>query len=300
MIIKPMLAATLTDINKIKFPVLATPKIDGIRCLRINGRSVSRTFKNIPNRYIQEKMKNLPDGLDGELIVGETFQETTSGVMSQDGKPGFLYMVFDFVPILSKLTTRYDFRMALLEIVHLPMFCTKLLPAELNTQKQLKLYEEAYLNSGIAGAEGIMIRQPDSPYKCGRSTENEEYLLKIKRFKDREAVIVDLEEQMENNNALELDNLGHAKRSSKKEGMAGKNTLGAFVVRDLSLPTPDNAKEFRVGTGIGLTKKKRQYIWNNRKEYLGKIITYKYQELGTLALPRFPIFKGFRHVLDMS
>jgi len=37
-----------------------------------------------------------------------------------------------------------------------------------------------------------MLRHPQSPYKQGRSTPKEAYLLKVKRFSDGEAVIVDL------------------------------------------------------------------------------------------------------------
>jgi hypothetical protein len=34
-------------------------------------------------------------------------------------------------------------------------------------------------------------RSPHSPYKCGRSTEREAWLLKIKRFEDAEAVVLE-------------------------------------------------------------------------------------------------------------
>ena len=40
-----MLAGKCTNKNNIKYPVLATPKLDGIGCLVIDGNAVSRTFK---------------------------------------------------------------------------------------------------------------------------------------------------------------------------------------------------------------------------------------------------------------
>jgi DNA ligase 1 len=58
------------DLTGIKYPILASPKLDGIRCIMINGVAMSRTLKPIPNLYVQERLKNLPNGLDGELIVG--------------------------------------------------------------------------------------------------------------------------------------------------------------------------------------------------------------------------------------
>ena len=298
MITKPMLAARCTNVSKIKFPVLATPKIDGIRCLRINGRSVSRTFKDIPNKYIQQQMQRLPDGLDGELIVGKTFQETTSGVMSRDGEPDFEYWVFDFVTNLVQHPYRSDFEQAVpyarraekLNKCALPVWCTKLMPEKLHNIGCLNLYESEML---ALGYEGIMIRQPDSPYKCGRSTEREGYLVKIKRFKDSEAVILGFEEQMENTNPPTVDELGHTKRSAHQEGMVGKNTLGKFIVKEIG-DTPWKGQIFRIGTGVGLTKERRQRIWLKQDFYLGYTITYKYQEIGTKNLPRCPIFKAFR------
>lgn len=289
-ITKPMLAGTVTDFSKIKFPVLATPMIDGIRCLRINGKSLSRSFKEIPNKHIQERMKDLPDWLDGELIIKGGFQKTTSGVMSQDGTPDFEYWIFDFVK--DSLIKNYMLRLDSLRLyTSLPIFCIHLYPQRLDNLDEIRDYEEDVMS---LGHEGIMIRQPNSPYKCGRSTEKEGYLLKIKRFEDAEAVIIGFEEQAANMNELKEDKFGLSKRSTSKVGKVGKNTLGAFVVRDLSLPQPASNYEFRVGTGVGLTKELRQKIWDNRKEYLGAIITYKYQKIGTLNLPRLPVFKGFK------
>ena len=51
---------------------------------------------------------------------------------------------------------------------------------------------------------GAAWRTPDSPYKCGRSTENEGFLLKIKRFEDSEAVVLDCIEGMSNTLVMPL------------------------------------------------------------------------------------------------
>jgi hypothetical protein len=48
--------------------------------------------------------------------------------------------------------------------------------------------------------EGIMLRHPDGPYKFGRSTMREHWLVKVKRFSDAEAKIIGFKEQMKNNN----------------------------------------------------------------------------------------------------
>ena len=69
-ITKPMLAGKCERLDALSFPVLATPKLDGIRCLKIDGRALTRSFKPVSNRSTREWIEaNLPDGLDGELIV---------------------------------------------------------------------------------------------------------------------------------------------------------------------------------------------------------------------------------------
>ena len=65
---KPLLAGNF-DPTKAKFPYIASPKIDGIRFLMIDGVAVSRTFKPIRNKHIQSLLSQyLPDGVDGESI----------------------------------------------------------------------------------------------------------------------------------------------------------------------------------------------------------------------------------------
>ena len=87
-----MLAAK-TDGKGLSYPLLASPKLDGVRALIINGIVMSRSFKPIPNAHVQE-LFGRPEynGLDGELIVGaptdkDVYRNTTSGVMSQAGEP---------------------------------------------------------------------------------------------------------------------------------------------------------------------------------------------------------------------
>ena len=69
---KPMLAADLKgQWDKLVYPVYVTTKLDGIRCLKINGRGVvSRTFKPIANKHIRETLDSfLPVQSDGEIIA---------------------------------------------------------------------------------------------------------------------------------------------------------------------------------------------------------------------------------------
>jgi DNA ligase-1 len=295
-ITKPMLAVDAADISKLVYPVLASPKLDGIRCLKVGGQALSRKFKPIPNNFIRDWIENrLPDGVDGELMVGKDFQQCQSGVMSIHGEPDFTFMVFDLVTDVSvPFRTRYS------------QLCTYIGAQQFNPAQRVQLVPHVLCNSleelikfevscVSAGYEGAMVRSVAGPYKNGRSTLREGYLLKITRWIDSEAIILSVHEQFTNTNEAKTDELGHTKRSSHKAVMVPADTLGEFHVRDVT-----TGLEFRVGTGEGLTKELRKTIWDARDEYVGKIITYKYQPHGVKELPRFPVFKGFRHSDDMS
>ncbi len=293
MITKPMLASAIEDINQIKFPVYASPKLDGIRCLKVNEEIVSRTLKLIPNRYIRDKLKNLPNGLDGELMLNRpaSFQEITSSIMSRDGEPDFIYYVFDYVSSnVNKLFfQRYE---ELCNFKSLLPNMVKIVPQQLiSSVKDLINYEEQCL---LKGFEGIMVRNVSAPYKCGRSTLKEGYLLKLKRFDDSEALVIDMHEMMSNQNEKIKDNLGNSKRSLSKKGLVPAGMLGEFVVKDIN-----NDWDLRLGTGEGLTQELRKEIWNNKDKYIGRFVKYKYQKVGMKELPRFPVWIGFRDEEDM-
>ena len=290
MIKKPMLAGKCEDVTKINYPVLGTPKLDGIRGLMVDGKALTRSFKPVPNKFVREKLeRTCPDGFDGELVLkGKPFNETSSAIMSEDGEPDFTFVVFDYC-LDAKET--YQMRMAWLS-AHAPIPNVEyLLPTTINNAAELDQFEEKCLADGY---EGIIFRSCNSPYKFGRSTEREGYMLKLKRFTDSEAVILSLNEQMHNNNEATKDVFGHTDRRSCQENLVPADTLGKFWVRDIY-----SGAEFGIGTGRGLTKELRKEIWTNKFNYVGKLIKYKSQKFGEKDVPRLPVFLGFRDERDL-
>lgn len=282
---KPMLAGSVTDVSRITYPVLATPKLDGIRCLIRSDGAYSRKLKLIPNTFIQETLKGLPVGLDGELLIpGKTFNGVSSAVMSEDGTPAFRYYVFDIVS-----ERPYAERMAELRKMKLPLCCRKITPKLIHTEQELLSYEKEILSYGD---EGVMLRSVASPYKQGRSSEREGYLLKLKRFQDSEAIVVGYEELEHNQNEATRNELGYTQRSSHKAGKVPAGVLGSFCVRDVK-----SGVQFNVSTGM--TADQRREYWQHRDTLVGHILKYKYQEVGAKHLPRFPTFLGFRSADDM-
>ncbi len=295
MIKKPMLAEKIEDLSSLKYPVLVTPKLDGIRCLIVNGKAVTRSFKVIPNTFIRNRLEaTCPNGFDGEIVTNskngiiQPFNLISSAVMSEDGEPNFTYVVFDFYNYEGE---SYCFRMDRLSVQTKIDSVEYLMPKEVNDESELLTYETETLSKGY---EGVMIRSANGPYKFGRSTVKEGYLLKLKRFYDSEAIILDFQEKMHNGNEASVDAFGYAERSSHQVNQTPMNTLGAFLVKDAK-----TGVEFKIGTGDGLDDKLRKTIWDNKGKYLGNLIKYKAQKCGEKDAPRFPKFVGFRDERDL-
>lgn len=284
-IFKPMLA-TDAELDKLRFPLYASPKLDGVRAVVRGGVVYSRSNKPIPNRWVQEKLGHL-EHFDGELIVGEptsksVYRDTTSHVMSHDKTDFDLrFYVFDHVQFPSN---SYGSRTEVLDL-DMPVISSafKLDQALVLNLDALLAYEKKCLADGY---EGLILRDPNAPYKMGRSTVKEGYLLKLKRFMDAEAVVIGFEERMHNGNEATISELGRTKRSSHKAGKSGRGDLGALVVR-----TPTGI-EFNIGTGF--TDDERMAIWSDRDKFLGASAKYKFFPVGVKEAPRHPVFLGWR------
>jgi len=300
---RPMLGAQIKDETKLRFPLLATPKLDGIRCLILGFKPfnyvISRSFKPIRNRYIKERLKaffSLHPGhvFDGELMLKTSinaavdFYQIESAVMSEDGEPDFRYHIFDMIKHETSPSANYVRRISNLVTFHTShndtFYIEIVRPIHIPNIEELLKYEATILNEGY---EGVMLRSLDSPYKEGRSTFNEHYLLKLKRFERDEAVIKGFEELRHNFNKLETDAFGLAKRSKCEANMRGAAMLGAIIVSDLK-----SQEEFKIGSGF--TEDQRIEIWKNRELYLGKVVIYKHQKHGKKDLPRIPVFIGIK------
>lgn len=133
---------------------------------------------------------------------------------------------------------------------------------------------------------------PYTQYKYGRSTLREGSLLKLKRFKDAEAVVVDFEELMHNDNEAVVNALGLTERSTHKDNKRSAGVLGAFVCQDIN-----TGVNFSVGTGF--TAEQRKEFWDNRSNLLEKIVKYKFFDYSIKKAPRFPVFLGFRSENDL-
>lgn len=290
----PMLACSeLPDFAKLRYPLVASPKLDGIRCVIRGGLALTRSLKPVPNKRLRELLQRPElEGLDGELMAGETFQDVTSAIMSHDGDvDGITFNVFDHHtdparPFQERFRRALD--IATIERLSGRTFVHHVPHVLIESESDLIVYEAHQLAKGY---EGVMLRDPNGTYKYGRSTMREGALLKVKRFEDAEAVIVGFEPLYVNENEQTRDERGYAKRSSSKDGLVATERLGAFVL--------ERADGVRFNCGSGTTDAQKHDFWQRRNELLGRTVKYKHQPHGAKDAPRSPVFLGFRDGRDL-
>lgn len=269
--VKPMLAQNYEKHKKkIKFPAIAQPKLDGVRCLiRVQDgevRLLSRLGKPFSYMdHIREAVLaiKLPQDivLDGELFSETLHFQTVVGLVKRkknnDEDRNLLkkikFNAFDLMHLstpdmpfidrwnlLDKLVKKD--KQGVLKIV--PIY-----PLKSDTDVQTMLSQ--FLQNGD---EGIMIRNEQSVYEHKRSY----HLQKYKKFFDAEYEIVGAE-----------------------QGQG--NAIGTVIW----ICKNSEGREFKVRPKG--TRAERTKMYKDRASYVGKYLTVKYQELTPDKIPRFPV-----------
>lgn len=284
----PMLAATiesLDDLASLQMPLWASRKENGIRGLTDGKGCISRTLKPIPNKFIQSSLSGCPAGLEGELITldekgaDDDFEDIESKVMSRKGEPDFEFRIFDsfgksrFEPYRERYKRCCEY------------YTENVFPIRQIHCGSIEQIKTFYKTEIGFGSEGIILRNPSGFYKFGRSTLNEQLLLKLKPWNSDEATVLDVLEEFENTNPSLSDERGYSKRSKHGANLKGKNTMGALLLRS------EKFGEFKLGSGW--TEEQKQEIWN--EHYKGKIqftikIQYRYRGLTKYGKPKHASF----------
>lgn len=286
---KPLLAGRVDSLTDLRYPVLMSQKLDGVRATVQDGQLLSRTLKPIPNRFVQAAFAGLPDGYDGELIAGDptapdAYRRTVSIVMSDDKPIGdvkfHLFDQYGVQPFHIRIkavqyAVEYLSAMPLAYVEHV----------EIANAEDLQHALEFMVANG---AEGVMTRDPQGRYKEGRSTAKEQILIKHKLFEDAEFEIIGTYELQKNTNPAMTNLLGRTERSTAQIGKVGLNTLGGLDLHDPSGQFAD----FSCGTGFDAAL--RDELWSRRDSLVGQQAKIKYFPSGSDTRPRFPVFLGIR------
>ena len=226
-------------------------KLDGVRAYWDGKHLLSRlgNIYHAPDWFL----KGLPaTPLDGELFLArKSFQKTIAIVRRQDKSDhwrNIRYIVFDAPTHGGTFEERLD------SLKTLPPHPYAQLHPHVRCTGKTHLQEELARVEAL-GAEGLMLRQPQSLYAIGRSST----LLKVKSFKDDEAVVI-----------------AYVAGAGRHKGR-----MGALQVR-----LPDGT-EFSIGTGF--SDKDRE-----APPAIGSTVVFRYQELSDGGVPRFPSFHAVR------
>ena len=295
---KPMLAPNeKVNVSDIKFPIYASFKLDGIRCIFKDGEMLSRSLKQIPNKQLQEKYKVLKELsktmgiIDGELYSPElTFQEITHFVMKQDLKDEVLpdslkFYVFDVdlgeeTSFRERVSNYYTFHsIPIVQCVEQHIIY--------NESEVTGMFEKALRE----GYEGLILKDMNGYYKYGRATVKQGLMYKLKPFNTYDLVVTDVLERFENTNESTLNELGYKHKSRTVDGVIPTGIAACFVVKY-------NDLDMKVSlTGI---EEFRREIWENKESYIGRVIEVKGMEVGSKDVLRHPTFVRFRDDKNLS
>jgi len=237
---------------------ICSEKYDGIRCY-FDSKTKKMMSRN-GNEFATPPwfIKDFPEDvdLDGELWIGRNSFEKVGTIrhkvpIDKDWE-NIKYLVFD----APKSGLKYvDTVKYIKEVTKNCRYITTVDTWICEGPQQLKNDLERFIGFG---AEGLMLRKPDSTYERKRS----KYLIKVKTHSDSEGVVI-----------------GYVNGKGRLEGMTGS----------LILETTLNGRKVKFNVGTGLDD-----VMRSSPPPLGSIITFKYWELTENGVPRFPVFVAVR------
>jgi DNA ligase-1 len=295
---RPMLAVNMDKVKSQPNQRVMSEKLNGCRCLVFGGVAYSRSLKPLPNRKLQEFCKAnaaMLEGADGEVLSGDRYDKdilnkSVSFCMSEDNTANFMYYIFDVYlpdyPTASWYNRNHLFSESIINAKLINATWLQHYPVE--SDEALMHFEKILLDKG---AEGVMVRDVNAAYKCNRSGVREPELQKVKRFTDDEFKVVGYEQFETNQNELQRDERGYAKRSTSKDGKQLVEALGSLVC------ALADGRTFNVGSGF--TESQRFSLWQIRDSLVGRLAKVKFFQYSPDGIPLLPVFLDFRHSIDL-
>ncbi len=259
----PMLAHTFTKRkHDIKYSALAQPKLNGIRCLAKKVSKKEMVYTSREGKVFTTLDHLSPDLLkllevgkvwDGELFTRQlTFQQITSAVKRLQENTALLQLwVYDIVDAKTPFYKRQKIYLDKINGSKSDLIVPVMVKAVESDKEVMEVHDHYY----DAGFEGIIIRNRLGLYK---ETYRSKDLQKHKNFIDDEYEII-----------------GYHDGEGKDEGAVTWICI-----------TKEGEEFDCVPNGTYL---QRQKWWRDRKKYLGKMLTVRYQNLSDdRNVPVFP------------
>lgn len=280
--------------NKVCGQKLIEVKLDGVRVISVvypDGRvnQYSRNGKELVNfPHVKDQLSILAQTLDrpmvfdGEIMSG-TFQDLMKQIHRKHTTPAndAVLNLFDMLPLEAFERGEYNMSQtdrsaqlrkvvqgeALLVLATPNITMVEQELVDLDTAEGYARYKEINAMAVSGGYEGIMLKDPDAPYQCKRTTA----WLKLKPFIEVSLAVIGLEE-------------GTGKNAGK---------LGAFICEGT-----DDGKLIRVNVGSGFSDTQREDYFTD--EVIGEIVEVRADAVTrnqdgsySLRFPRFRHFRGF-------
>lgn len=252
--------------------VYVLPKLDGVYAIKKGGVLRTRTMAPF-RKELQDKFKYVPDGICGELIVGnrlasDSWAKTVSDVNRKEG-PCFANLhMFDYAT-----EGGFSSRYARLKAQDLP--CCILIETidVIEVIKGVIVYDPMTCKPRAAQGEtveGVILRPAKMPYFPTRSTATRPFFMRIKGEETIDGVILSVSERLHNANEAKDTHDGKLRRHSFKANLKPTGLVGSINV---ILP---NGKEVVVGTGFDMEK--AADMWARRETIRGCGIELKRHE----------------------
>ena len=255
--------------HNIDYPAIVQRKFDGVRCLAIlkddgTVSLMSRKGKEFPhmNHIRKDIAANNSDTtliLDGELYSDTLSFQVLVGLVKRvtlkEGNDEQMLQVSLRVYDCIKLNEEPGFQQRHGIIAKVTNGANYLSLVENFTVESEKEIHEAQARFVEEGYEGAMVRNITGAYAIGKRSAN---LQKVKTFLDGEFEIIGF-----------------------TQGTGGETGCVIWICKT------KGGQEFRVRPRG--TREERQEYFKNGKDYIGKMLTVRYQELTDEGIPRFPV-----------
>ena len=313
---KPQLAEDAI-LDKVIFPCIVQPKIDGVRALNMSGTLTGRSLDPFAGYGITERF-SLPEfvGFDGEMILGSNPRcsnrlcSMTTGAMGRfkdvTEMADLHWFLFDFITgatAAMSYVQRYEaLKNRVVKLGH-PRLHLVPIASVANAEELTRVIAE----NAEAGYEGTIIRNPLAPFKEGRATQKGQQLWRVKPWSDFEIMVTGITEGQRNDNEAKTNTLGRTERSSAKAGMVPNNQVGSlqgFLLADFKDPLTgkvlfERGLEITAGSGEMSVAEASDYFQYPTK-IVGHIAKVKTMTHGVKDKPRFPTYASHRMAQDMS
>lgn len=304
------------DPAKAVWPLVALPKVDGVRGLHGGDGFIARSGEPHANLYTTKfYSREALKGIDGELVAEKITHSalcriTTSAVSTITGTPFTQLWAFDWVNEHTREMGYLDRLKYTHEAVARLHYQMPDMRHHLRAMPYVVVNNQAELDAVCAkweaeGYEGAIVRRVDGKYKHGRATAKEMTYGRIKLWHHSEIRVTQLIEGERNENELDEDYYGKAKRSTHQENMVPNGMVGAFIGELMEDVWVNNGtKLFKKGTPVKVAAGKIPHdlrkLWLEQQELvLQQAMKFKHFPHGVKDALRFPTAQTLRPPQDL-